>query len=92
MVKTQLNSDIFEKKEAAILNVTESIKKHGEIESTIKEDKSSKTGRSEYYKAMTVKLDKDRFTKLKQAGLAADLSSQEIFVAALDAYLSHSSV
>ena len=91
MVKTQLNSDVFEKKETELLNVTESIQ-HAEIESKIKEDKSSKTGRLAYYKALTVKLDKDRFTKLKQAGLAADLSSQEIFVAALDAYLSHSSV
>ena len=37
--------------------------------------------------ALTVKLDKDRFTRLKLAGANASMSSQEIFVAALDAWL-----
>jgi hypothetical protein len=41
-----------------------------------------------YYKALTVKLDKERYLRLKQAGLSVDKSNQDIFVAALDAYLS----
>lgn len=42
----------------------------------------------EYFKALTVKLDKGRYTRLKQAGLVVDKTSQEIFVEALDSYLS----
>lgn len=41
----------------------------------------------DYFKALTVKLDKDRYMRLKQSGLVSDKSSQEIFVEALDAYL-----
>jgi hypothetical protein len=40
-----------------------------------------------YYKALTVKLDRSRYEKLKNAGLKLDKKSQEIFVEALDAYL-----
>ena len=41
----------------------------------------------DYFKALTVKLDKERYRRLKQAGLNYDKSSQEIFIEALDAYL-----
>ena len=40
-----------------------------------------------YYKALTVKLDRNRDETLKNAGLKRDKKSQEIFVEALDAYL-----
>ena len=43
---------------------------------------------SPYYKALTVKLDRSRYETLKNAGLKLDKKSQEIFVEALDAYLS----
>jgi hypothetical protein len=42
---------------------------------------------SSYYKALTVKLDRNRYETLKNAGLKLDKKSQEIFVEALDAYL-----
>lgn len=45
------------------------------------------SGTSEYYKALTVKLDRHRYEALKNAGLKLDKKSQEIFVEALDAYL-----
>jgi hypothetical protein len=41
----------------------------------------------DYFKALTVKLDKSRYMKLKQTGLQLDKSSQELFIEALDAYL-----
>lgn len=40
-----------------------------------------------YYKALTVKLDRERYETLKNAGVKLDKKSQEIFVEALDAYL-----
>ena len=40
-----------------------------------------------YYKALTVKLDRNRYETLKNAGLKLDKKSQETFVEALDAYL-----
>ncbi len=43
-----------------------------------------------YYKALTVKLDRARYEALKNAGVKLDKKSQEIFVEALDAYLSGS--
>ena len=44
------------------------------------------TGR-DYYKALTVKLDRERYETLKNAGIKLDKKSQEIFVAALDLWL-----
>lgn len=41
----------------------------------------------DYYKALTVKLDRDRYEALKSAGVKLDKKSQEIFVAALDMWL-----
>jgi hypothetical protein len=40
-----------------------------------------------YYKALTVKLDRERYEALKTLGLKLDKKSQEIFVEALDLYL-----
>lgn len=42
----------------------------------------------DYYKALTVKLDRDRYQALKSAGLALDKKSQQILVEALDLWLS----
>lgn len=42
---------------------------------------------SEYYKALTVKLDKTRYEALKNIGLKLDKKSQEIFVEALDLWI-----
>ncbi len=39
---------------------------------------------SVYYKALTLKVDKDRFTKLKNLGVQKDLRSQALMTEALD--------
>lgn len=41
----------------------------------------------DYYKALTVKLDRERYESLKTIGLKIDKKSQEIFVEALDMWL-----
>lgn len=41
----------------------------------------------DYYKALTVKLDRERYEALKNAGVKLDKKSQEIFVEALDSWL-----
>ena len=41
----------------------------------------------DYYKALTVKLDRDRYETLKSAGIKLDKKSQDIFVEALDLWL-----
>ena len=41
----------------------------------------------EYYKALTVKLDRPRYEALKNAGVKLDKKSQEILVEALDLWL-----
>lgn len=40
-----------------------------------------------YYKSLTVKLDRSRYEALKQAGMRADKKSQAIFTEALDLWL-----
>ena len=40
-----------------------------------------------YYKSVTLKLDKSRYSALKTLGLREDKSGQELLTAALDAYL-----
>lgn len=40
-----------------------------------------------YYKSMTLKLDKSRYSALKTLGLREDKSGQELLTAALDAFL-----
>ena len=41
----------------------------------------------DYYKALTVKLDRPRYEALKNAGIKIDKKSQEILVEALDLWL-----
>lgn len=41
----------------------------------------------DYYKSLTVKLDRQRYEALKNAGLKLDKKGQEIFVEALDLWL-----
>ena len=45
------------------------------------------TARRDYYKALTVKLDRNRYEALKNLGVKLDKKSQEIFVEALDLWL-----
>ncbi len=40
-----------------------------------------------YYKALTVKLDRDRYEALKNLGVKLDKKSQEIFIEALDLWI-----
>ena len=49
--------------------------------------KSAAEKASDYYKALTVKLDRKRYIALKNAGVRLDKKSQEIFVEALDLWL-----
>ena len=42
---------------------------------------------TDYYKSLTVKLDRKRYIALKNAGVRLDKKSQEIFVEALDLWL-----
>jgi hypothetical protein len=42
---------------------------------------------TDYYKALTVKLDRERYESLKNVGVKLDKKSQEIFVEALDLWL-----
>jgi hypothetical protein len=44
-------------------------------------------GGSDYYKALTVKLDRERYESLKNLGVKLDKKSQEIFVEALDLWM-----
>jgi hypothetical protein len=44
----------------------------------------------DYYKALTVKLDRRRYESLKNVGVKLDKKSQEIFVEALDLWLKQS--
>lgn len=51
---------------------------------------SSQSGKSaalDYYKALTVKLDRERYESLKNLGVKLDKKSQEIFVEALDLWI-----
>ncbi|MGI4827693.1 MAG: hypothetical protein ACRYFU_05820 [Janthinobacterium lividum] len=45
---------------------------------------SEAIAQSSYYKALTLKVDKDRFTKLKNLGVQKDLRSQALMTEALD--------
>jgi hypothetical protein len=47
----------------------------------------AKTRAPDYYKALTVKLDRERYEALKTLGVKLDKKSQAIFVEALDLYL-----
>ena len=50
------------------------------------QDKEADSAKN-HYKALTVKLDRDRYSQLKYLGVKLDKKSQEIFVEALDLYL-----
>lgn len=83
MVKTaSLTSGLVAKKGQASPAVI-----HGE-ESRI----AAKTVTSDYYKALTVKLDRERYESLKTLGVKLDKKSQEIFVEALDLWLKKEAV
>ena len=45
---------------------------------------ASANAQASYYKALTLKVDKDRFTKLKNLGVQRDLRSQALMTEALD--------
>ena len=45
---------------------------------------SAASAQNAYYKALTLKVDKDRFTKLKNLGVRRDLRSQALMTEALD--------
>nr|WP_181392191.1 hypothetical protein [Laribacter hongkongensis] len=51
------------------------------------EVKVAATGGRDYYKALTVKLDRNRYESLKSMGVKLDKKSQEIFVEALDLWM-----
>jgi len=46
-----------------------------------------KVAAMDYYKALTVKLDRERYESLKNLGVKLDKKSQEIFVEALDLWI-----
>ena len=48
---------------------------------------AAKTATPDYYKALTVKLDRERYESLKNLGVKLDKKSQEIFVEALDLWI-----
>jgi len=48
---------------------------------------SGKVIAMDYYKALTVKLDRERYESLKNLGVKLDKKSQEIFVEALDLWI-----
>ncbi len=47
----------------------------------------AKAPTTDYYKALTVKLDRERYESLKNLGVKLDKKSQEIFVEALDLWM-----
>lgn len=48
---------------------------------------AAKNTATDYYKALTVKLDRERYESLKNLGVKLDKKSQEIFVEALDLWI-----
>lgn len=54
---------------------------------TVRVDSKASSPAADYYKALTVKLDRERYETLKNAGVKLDKKSQEIFVEALDLWL-----
>lgn len=53
---------------------------------------AAKTSAHDYYKALTVKLDRERYEALKNRGVKLDKKSQEIFVEALDLWMKQTPV
>lgn len=80
MAKTaSLTSGLVAKKGQAVPAVTH------QVEAPARS--TPKGAATDYYKALTVKLDRDRYEALKTLGVKVDKKSQEIFVEALDLYL-----
>jgi hypothetical protein len=81
MAKTaSLTAGLLSKKGEAVPVVEKTV--------ALKEEVKTTTGKvQEYFKALTLKLDKNRYLNLKQAGLEEDKSSQDILVQALDEYI-----
>ena len=71
------------------------VAKKGQASPAITHDDGShtvaKTATLDYYKALTVKLDRQRYESLKNLGLKLDKKSQEIFVEALDLWIQQTS-
>lgn len=69
------------------------VSKKGLASPTLSSEEASpatiKPSTADYYKALTVKLDRKRYDDLKIMGLKLDKKSQEMFVEALDLYLEH---
>ena len=66
------------------------VSKKGQASPTLSPEASpatAKTPTADYYKALTVKLDRKRYERLKIMGLKLDKKSQEMLVEALDLYL-----
>jgi hypothetical protein len=52
-----------------------------------RENRPKASAASDYYKALTLKLDRPRYEALKAMGLRMDRTSQQILVEALDLFL-----
>ena len=68
------------------------VSKKGHASPTLSPEASPATAKNpsaDYYKALTVKLDKKRYETLKIMGVKLDKKSQEMFVEALDLYLEY---
>lgn len=56
------------------------------------QDVEMSSAAKDYYKSLTVKLDRERYESLKNVGVKLDKKSQEIFVEALDLWLRKQSI
>ncbi|MCP5197435.1 MAG: hypothetical protein H6974_11730 [Gammaproteobacteria bacterium] len=63
----------------------------GTNDSAVASPKQAMEKAADYYKSLTVKLDRERYIALKNAGVRDDKKSQEIFVEALDLWLKQNS-
>lgn len=66
------------------------VAKKGHASPAVLHDDAGRTGTKAavgYYKALTVKLDRERYESLKRLGVRLDKKSQEIFVEALDLWI-----
>lgn len=75
-----LTFDLVAKKGQAAPAVTHQVKQQEQIP-------VAKAVGPDYYKALTVKLDRERYLALKTLGVKLDKKSQEIFVEALDLWM-----
>ena len=96
MAKTaSLTSGLVAKKGQAMPAVTHQADEHTLPVVARPAEESARTGfkpvesltKEDYYKALTVKLDRDRYEVLKVLGVKLDMPSQHILLKALDLYL-----